>query len=272
MSAPAAHRRRADWGRRAYLAANGLILVFLLAPIAIVLLFAFNPAPFIQFPPQGVSVRWFEKLVNSRDFVQAFLLSLEVAALTVVGATTLGTAAAIALVRGNLPGSRVLTTLFLSPLMLPAILTGLALFQVYVLMDVGRPYWGLVVGHIVVTIPYVIRTTTAVLHGFDRGLEEAARGLGATPTRAFVEVTLPLVRPGVIAGGIFAFIVSFDQFPVSLFLVQPGRETLPITLFNYLRYDFDPTIAAASTVSILLALAVVLVLERTVGLQEYVKL
>ncbi|WP_257165901.1 ABC transporter permease [Bradyrhizobium sp. SRS-191] len=260
------------WGRRLYLAANIAILTFLLAPIAIVIVFALNPTPFIQFPPVGVSLRWFEKFFASRDFMQALLFSLEVAAMTTVAATVLGASAALAIARGNLPGSRLIVATMLSPLMLPAILTGLALFQSYVLLDVGRPVWGLVAGHTLVTIPYVVRTTLAVLHNFDVRLEEAAQNLGASPARTFVEVTLPLVKPGVMAGGIFAFIVSFDQFPVSLFLVAPGSETLPITLFNYLKFDLDGTIGAASVVSILLAFLVVIALDRTVGLRSYVKL
>ena len=264
--------RPLDPGRWLYGAINALVVLFLLLPIAIVAVFAVNPTPFIQFPPVGVSLRWFEKFFASRDFMQAIQLSLTVAAVVAVLATTLGATAALALARGRLPGVRALTAVFLSPLMLPAILTGLALFQLYVLLDVGRPVWGLVVGHVLIAIPYVLRTTLAVLHNFDRGLEEAARNLGASPARTFVEVTLPLIRPGVLAGAIFAFIVSFDQFPVSLFLVAPGRETLPITLFNYLKYDLDGTIAAASMVSILLSVAVVLVLDRTVGLRTYVRL
>lgn len=260
------------WGRKLYLAANIAILVFLLTPTAIVIVFALNPTPFIQFPPVGVSLRWFEKFFASRDFMQALLFSLEVAAMTTVAATLLGASAALAVARGNLPGSRLIVATMLSPLMLPAILTGLALFQSYVLLDVGRPLWGLVAGHTLVTIPYVVRTTLAVLHNFDIRLEEAAQNLGASPARTFFEVTLPLVKPGVLAGGIFAFIVSFDQFPVSLFLVAPGGETLPVTLFNYLKFDLDGTIGAASVVSILLAFLVVIALDRTVGLRSYVKL
>ncbi len=263
---------RADAGRTLYLAANALVVAFLLAPIAIVAVFAVNPTPFVQFPPVGVSTRWFQKFLASRDFMAAIRLSLAVAGLVAVIATVMGAAAAVALARGRLPGARLLTATFLSPLMLPAILTGLGLFQLYVLLDVGRPLWGLVAGHVLIAVPYVVRTTLAVLHHFDRGLEEAARNLGASPARTFFEVTLPLIRPGVLAGGIFAFIVSFDQFPVSLFLVSPGRETLPITLFNYLKYDLDGTIAAASMVSIGLSVAVVLVLDRTVGLRTYVRL
>jgi putative spermidine/putrescine transport system permease protein len=269
VRAAAAPRR---YGRTLYFAVNIAILIFLLAPIAIVIVFALNPTPFIQFPPVGISLRWFVKFFADRDFMHALAFSLEVAALTTISATVLGACAALAIARGNLPGARLVLATMLSPLMLPAILTGLALFQTYVLLDVGRPLWGLVAGHTLVTIPYVVRTTLAVLHNFDLRLEEAARNLGASPTRTFFEVTLPLVKPGVLAGAIFAFIVSFDQFPVSLFLVSPGSETLPITLFNYLKFDLDGTIGAASVVSILLAFLVVIALDRTVGLRSYVKL
>lgn len=265
-------RRRPGWDVLVFRGINALLIAFLLLPILVVLLFSINPAPYIEFPPQGVSLRWFEKFFASRDFMSAFRLSAELALLTVLGATVIGTMAGLALVRGGLPGAGFLASLFLSPLMLPAILTGLALFQFLVLLDVGRPFWGLLVGHIVVAVPYVIRTTVAVLTNFDRSLEEAARNLGASPLATFREVTLPLIRPGVIAGSIFAFVISFDQFPLSLFLVSPGQETLPITMFNYLKYDFDPTIAAGATVSIALSIAVVLLLERTIGLQDYVRL
>jgi putative spermidine/putrescine transport system permease protein len=260
------------YGRAIYLAVNIAILTFLLAPSVIVVVFALNPTPFIQFPPVGISLRWFAKFFAARDFMHALGFSLEVAALTTVCATVLGASAALAIARGNLPGAQLALAIMLSPLMLPAILTGLALFQAYVLLDVGRPLWGLVAGHTLLTIPYVVRTTLAVLHNFDLRLEEAARNLGASPARTFFEVTLPLVKPGVLAGAIFAFIVSFDQFPVSLFLVSPGSETLPIVLFNYLKFDLDGTIGAASVVSILLAFLVVIALDRTVGLRSYVKL
>lgn len=271
MSAPP-NKRPFDFGRAAYLGLNGLLLAFLLAPIAIVLVFALNPTPYISFPPVGVSLRWFAKFFSSPDFMNALALSLWVAACTLILSVTIGGACALALVRGNLPGRAFLTPFFMSPLMLPAILTGLALFQAYLLAGIGRPVWGLILAHTVVAVPYVLRTTLAVLHNFDRRIEEAAAVLGASPTRVFFEITLPLIRPGVFAGGVFAFIVSFDQFPVSLFLVVPKGETLPVVLFNYMKFDLDGAIAAASMVSILLALAVVLTLERLIGLKAYVKL
>ena len=258
--------------RGIYLTLNGVIVAFLLLPIAIVLVFALNPTPYIAFPPVGVTLRWFAKFFSSATFMNALALSLEVALAVAVLATTLGAMCALGIARGALPGARLLTTFFLSPLMLPAILTGLALFQLFVLAGIGRPVWGLIIGHTIVAIPYVLRTTLAVLHDFDRRVEEAAAVLGAAPARVFYEVTLPLIRPGVIAGAIFAFIVSFDQLPISLFLVLPSRETLPVVLLNYIRYDLDGAIAAASMVSIALALTAVLLLERIIGLRAYVKL
>jgi len=265
-------RRRLDPGRIAYYGLNGLFLLFLLAPLGIVVVFALNPTPYISFPPVGVSLRWFEKFFRSPDFMNALWLSLQVAVAVLVLSMAIGGSCALALARGNLPGRRFLTAFFMSPLMLPAILTGLALFQVYLLLGIGRPVWGLILGHTLVAVPYVLRTTLAVLQNFDHRIEEAAAVLGASPVRVFLEVTLPLIRPGVIAGGIFAFIVSFDQFPVSLFLVPPKGETLPVVLFNYMRFDLDGAIAAASMVSILLALGVVLLLEWLIGLKAYVKL
>ena len=258
--------------RAAFLALNGAILCFLLIPVVIVVLFALNPQPYIAFPPTGLSLRWYAKFLASRDLMGAFALSLKLAAATVAIAGTIGTAAALGLARGHLPGRETLTAIFLSPLVLPALLTGFALFQLVMVTGMGRSVWILLAGHVVVAIPYVIRTVLAVLAQSDTSIEEAARGLGASPGRAFREVTLPSIRPGVIAGAMFAFITSFDQFPVSLFLVSPGQETLPIAMFNYLRFDFDGTIAAASTVSIALAILLVLAIERSVGLQDYAKL
>ena len=265
-------RAKVGLGAIAYFGLNGAILFFLLAPIAIVSVFAVNPTPYISFPPVGFTLVWFAKFFANPDFINALWLSLKVATAVLVLSMLIGATAALALARGDLPAARLLTAFFMSPLMLPAILTGLALFQIYLLAGIGRPVWGLVMGHTVVAVPYVIRTTLAVLYNFDRRLEEAAAALGADPLRVFFEVTLPLIRPGVIAGGIFAFIVSFDQFPVSLFLVVPKGETLPVVLFNYMKFDLDGAIAAASMVSIALALTVVILLEWIIGLRAYLKL
>lgn len=249
----------------------GLILAFLLLPLGFIILFAFNDAPYIAFPPDGLSLRWIDNFLSSPEFMGALWFSLQLAGLTVVISTVLGTMAALALVRGGLRGAEMISAFFLAPLMVPSILTGLAIFQVFYLADVARDFWALLIAHVTVTIPYVIRTVTAVLQNFDRRLEEAARSLGASRWRTFCEVTLPLIRPGIFAGGMFAFIISFDQFEVSLFLVDTNRVTLPIQLFNYLRFSFDPTIAAASLVSLFLSVLAIVLIERTVGLQAYAR-
>jgi len=260
------------WGEWAYYGVNSLILLFLLGPLLVVAVFSLNPTPYIQFPPVGVTLRWYEKFFASPEFMNSMWLSLKVAAAVVVLASLIGASAALAIARGGLPGARFLAALFLAPLMLPAILTGLALFQVLLTLGIGRPTWALVIGHTLVAVPYVIRTTIAVLADFDRRIEEAAAVLGASPMRVFFEVTLPIIRPGIIAGGIFAFIVSFDQFPISLFLVAPNNETLPIVMFNYMKFDLDGAIAAASMVSIVLALAVVVAIDRLVGLRATMRI
>jgi len=189
-----ANKKPFDAGRAAYLTLNGVLLAFLLAPIAIVIVFALNPTPYISFPPVGVSLRWFQKFFAGSDFMNALFLSLWVAACVLVLSVLIGGACALALARGRLPGRMFLTAFFMSPLMLPAILTGLALFQSYLLAGIGRPVWGLIMAHTLVAVPYVLRTTLAVLHNFDHRIEEAAAVLGASPTRVFFEITLPLIQ------------------------------------------------------------------------------
>lgn len=247
-------------------------IIFLLAPIGVVFVFAFSISPFADFPPERLSLIWFRELFASDNLMRALSISLWIAACTTMLSVLIGASAALALARGNLPGAQFLTTLAMSPLILPAILVGLGLFQTFALLGIGRPVWGPIIGHTLIATPYVIRTTLAVLENFDIHLEDAARSLGASPLQAFLEITLPLIKPGVAAGGIFAFIVSFDQFPISLFLAAPGTETFPIALYNHLRFALDGTIAAASVISILLACAAVLVLDRTVGLEHRGKL
>ena len=257
--------------RAAFVGLNLVLVAFLVAPLLIVVAFAFNSSNFLQFPLAGFSLRWFVRFFGSPPFTGALLLSLGVALAVVVVSVLLGVPAALALARGRVPGARLLSAVFLAPLMLPAILTGFALFQTLLALGWGRPNWALVAGHVVVAIPYVIRTTLSMLANFDRRVEEAAAVFGASPGRVLREVTLPMIRPGVVAGAIFAFITSFDQLPVSLFLVAPGAETLPVVLFNTIKFDLDGTLAAASVVSIVLALIVVLVVERTVGLDALLK-
>lgn len=261
--------RRFDTGSGLYYAINGFALTFLLAPVAIVVVLAFGESSAMAFPPSGFTLKWFSALLASRDLIAAMKLSFVIAALTTIISTLIGTMAALALVRGRLPAATVLTNFLMSPLILPAMLTGLAIFQVLVIADLGRPLWALVLGHTIVTVPYVLRAVLAVLQKADRSVEEAAMVLGAGPFTVFREVTLPGMSAGIISGAVFTFIVSFDQLPISLFLVSPGNETLPIVLFNTIRFNLDGTLAAASVVSILIAMIFVLIAGRAGGFKSF---
>jgi putative spermidine/putrescine transport system permease protein len=209
----------------------GLVYAFLLLPMVIVVLAAFNAGNYFTFPPQGFSLKWFDNFFQRREFMQALRLSTELALWTALASTVIGTAAAIALVRGRFRGRDLLNAFVTSPLLLPQILTGVALLQFYTLFKMQASYAALLIGHIVVTTPYVIRTVTATLTHFEMALEEAAQSLGAHPVRAFFEVTLGVIKPGVVAGAIFAFAISFDNFTLSLFLTSSKLTPLPIELF-----------------------------------------
>ncbi|MFN3285569.1 MAG: ABC transporter permease, partial [bacterium] len=204
------------------------VYVFLIGPMAIVVLAALNAGDYLAFPPQGLSLRWFIRAAQTEPFVRSFLFSLKLAAWVTVASTLLGTAAALYVVRHSTRFRNVLRLAILAPLQLPAILTGIALLIFFLATRIGtRGMGALFIGHTLVSLPYVFLTVSAVLAGFDRSLEEAARSLGAGPFTTFRRITLPLIKGGVISGALFAFITSFDQFPISLLLVSVGNTTLP---------------------------------------------
>lgn len=255
--------------RLGFLGVTVAIYGFLLAPIVIVVVAAFNAGEYLRFPPEGISLRWFAKFFASEPFVRSFWFSLKLAWLCTVVSTVLGGTAAFYVVRHAGRLRDVLRLLLVAPLQLPAILTGIALLLFFYSVGLGtRGMGGLLIGHTVVSVPYVFLIVSTVLLRFDRSLEEAARSLGASAWATFWRVTLPLIRGGVISGALFAFITSFDQFPISLLLVSVGNTTLPIQLFDYLRFSFDPTAAAASTVSVVMSVMVVWLIHRLVGLEQ----
>lgn len=252
-----------------------LVLIFLLVPALVVVLTSLNSGTYLTFPPQGLSLRWILFFFQAADFLPAYLLSLRLAFLAGLTSTVVGTLAALALVRTNFPGKSFLQALFLSPLTLPGMVIGLALLVYYyslqpMHLNMVRTFTGLFVGHVVITAPYVIRTVSAALTHFDVSQEEAARNLGAGPVQAFLRITLPQIGSGIMAGWIFAFIVSFGAFDVSLFLATPGTTPLPITMFTYLRWKFDPTPSAAGTFAILLVIASMVISGRLVNLGRVV--
>jgi putative spermidine/putrescine transport system permease protein len=260
--------RRRGPGREAFLALVLALYVFLLAPIVIVVIASLNAGRFLVFPPEGLSLQWYVKLLDSGPFVRSFFFSLRLAAVVTLITTLIGTAAALFAVRYARESSA-LRMLLVAPLQLPGIMTALALLIFYYGVGLGgTSYFGLLMGHVVVCTPYVFLTVSAVLYNFDRSLEEAARSLGAGRLTTFRRITLPIIKGGVISGAVFAFITSFDQFPISLLLSGVGTTTLPIQVFDYLRFSFDPTAAAVGTVNILITLGVVVLTERLGGLES----
>jgi putative spermidine/putrescine transport system permease protein len=227
-----------------------LILLVMIAPIVVVIVLSFSSAGYLTFPPPAFGVRWYWVYLGSRDWLAATALSIEVAIAVVVLSTILGTLAAMGLAR--LPATvRLLAAgLILSPLIMPVIIVAIGLYYAFARFGlVGTPL-GLVLAHTCLAVPFVVTSVGASLARLDRRLEMASLGLGATPFGTFRQVTLPLILPGVLVGALFAFITSFDELVVALFLSGADAVTLPRRMWEDLRYALDPTIAAVSTLTI----------------------
>jgi putative spermidine/putrescine transport system permease protein len=250
------------------LRATATIIAFVLIviPILIVVVAAFSPNDYFQFPPPGFSVRWFVEFFGLENMRNAFALSVELALASATIATIFGTLAALFLARRRGAIGVLLQSLFLAPLVFPTIILGVALLLLY--KTIGMPvFMGLLLAHCVVGMPYGFRMALASAQALDPALEEAGQSLGAGPLRTLFLVTLPLIWPGVLAGWLFAFIVSFGELNTALFLTGPGVTTLPIEIFSYLQFQGSQlVIAAASTVQIALIVILVAVIERVVGL------
>jgi putative spermidine/putrescine transport system permease protein len=237
-------------------------LGFLMFPVLFTFVVSFGSSMFIEFPPSGVSLRWYENIGRINRVVDAALVSLGVAIMAGILATVLGGAAALALVRAPIPGKAALTSFLLSPIALPIVAIGIALIQFFIILGVAFTWWSLVVGHLVLVLAYPVRTVAASLTLSNPSLEEAAGSLGATPLQVFFTVTLPQMAPGLVSGFLFAFLISFDNYPISIFLVRGDLTTLPIEIFNYISQNLDPTPAAFSSVYVAVVAVVIWVAER----------
>ncbi|MGR9078509.1 ABC transporter permease [Rhizobium leguminosarum] len=249
----------------------GLGLAFLAIPLVITCLMAFDARTYLgPLPPPALSLHWFERLVSQADILASLRTSLILAVLTTVLSVTIGTAAAVGLARGNFPGKAALTSAFLSPLIVPPVVIGFGLLLFLSKAGITNGMARLLLGHVIVTLPYCIRTSLASLLGSDQRLTEAAMVLGATERQAFWTITLPLMRTGVVTGAIFAFAISIDDVSISLFLSDPSATTLPVTLVSNMRAAFDLTIAAAAVVLIAVTALLIVVLDRVVGFDTVV--
>lgn len=241
---------------------------FLITPLLVVVGVSFTAGDYITFPPQGLSLRWYAKVLADGRYTAAALTSLAIAIPVTLTAAVLGAATAIGLYRRVLPGSQAITGLFLAPIVLPSIILGLGLLMLWSRTVGPSSLFTVLVGHLVLVLPYVIRTTLAVLTTSDPFLEEAARTMGAGPWRSLWRVTVPQCLPGIAAGAFFAFNISFDEAVVSLFLRSPEVVTLPIQIYTQLEFSPDPSIAAVSSLMIALTILLIVLIERAVGLQN----
>ncbi|MBV8537420.1 MAG: ABC transporter permease [Alphaproteobacteria bacterium] len=254
----------------------GIVLAtffFLAAPVLIVVVASFNSGAVLSFPPTGFTTHWYERI--NPLFLRAVYVSLIVGLSTALLSTMFGVPAALALARGRYRGRDVLNSLCLSPLMVPALVTGVALYQFSLaIWDVtgiglGGTIAGLVLGHMTFGIPFVIRAVIAGHARFDRSLEEAARNLGATPLQTFRRVTLPVLQPSIVSGGIFAFLMSLDDVPIALFVGGGDATTLPVRIFTTVEFDFGGDIMAVASLIVGVSVALMLALDRLVGLEQF---
>lgn len=227
-----------------------LIALLLVAPVLVVVPMAFTSSRTFQFPPPGFSSQWFRELFSDPAWTDSFVLSLKVAGVVVVLATSLGTLGAFALVRGRGRWTTIVSAFLTAPMIVPGVITAIGVYYVFLKWQLAGTFTGFVVAHTALAIPMVVLPVRASLQGFDRRLERAAASLGAGPVATFFHVTVPLLAPGILTGALFAFLVSWDEAIVSLFLASPFSRTLPVQLYQSVTSSLTPTIAAASTVII----------------------
>jgi len=252
--------------------ALGFVIAFLLMPIAIVVAVSFSPSSIFAFPPESMSLRWYEAVARTDTLLSAVWLSVQIAFLSTCLSLVLGTLCAIAIVRGYVPAGAAIATFMASPLMLPGLVFGIAFLQSARTFGLWDSYTSLLIAHVVITMPFVMRTVLASLSLFDFTMVDAARMLGCSYPAALGKVLVPNILPGFVSGALFAFIASFDNYPVSIFLTDVRTKTLPIQLLNQLEMSPDPTVAAASSILILATIVVLLVCDRLVGLRRMASL
>ncbi|MBY6090470.1 ABC transporter permease [Maritimibacter alkaliphilus] len=239
--------RRINLGNLALSVFSILILLILIAPILIIFMVSFTPTEMLHFPPPGFSLRWYEAYFSDPKWMTATRVSFVVAALTAVFSLVIGFAISVALVRYRFFGKAGLRMLVMSPMILPKIIIAVGLYFLYVKLRILGTTGALVMAHSIIAIPYVVMIITASLYSFDRRLEWAARSLGASPLRAVWLITIPNLKPAILGGGLFAFVASFDDIILSLFLTKLTEPTLPRQIWVNVQQTIDPTIAAVST-------------------------
>ncbi|MEJ0015214.1 MAG: ABC transporter permease [Acetobacteraceae bacterium] len=244
------------------------MMVFILAPLLVTVAISFSDTAYVVFPPRGFTLNWYAKVLQDGDFQDSLIFSSALAVAVTLCALLLGVPAAFAVARHEFPGRGAVSAMLLSPLVFPVLITGVALLQLFSIIQSNSTPLNMLIAHVLVTMPYVIRTVTASLLLADATLEDAARTLGAGRWRVFRRITVPQIAPGLAAGALFAFMISFDNFPISLWLADAQHNPIPLLVFQMIGNVFEPSIAAISTLMILLAMAIVVVMEKLTGLRR----
>jgi putative spermidine/putrescine transport system permease protein len=247
---------------------NALVITFMLAPLVIVCVVAFTPGNTLAIPTTEFSLRWFRAVFAHSDFVQSFKNSLWLASISATLATLLAVPAGLAIARHSFLGRDFLNGLFLSPLIIPHLVLGVALLRTFSLIGATGSFFWLALAHVVIITPYVLRLVLASVEGSDRSAEQAALSLGASQATVFVRVTLPMILPGVTGGWLLAFINSFDEVTMSIFVTAPSTVTLPVRMYMYATESIDPLMAAVSALMVALTAVAMLVLDRIYGLDK----
>ncbi|BAF87232.1 ABC transporter permease protein [Azorhizobium caulinodans ORS 571] len=247
---------------------HALVMVFMLAPILIVCVVAFTPEGYLSLPTNGPSLRWFKAIAGYPEFISAFGDSLWLAALSSLIAVGVSVPAALVVARHRFPGRDALCALILSPLMIPHVVLGVAFLRFFTQIGVSGTKVSLVLAHVVIVLPFAFRLTLSTTTGLDRSLEQAAISLGASGATLFRRVTLPLILPGVVSGLVLAFINSFDEVTMTVFIAAPGATTLPVRLFLYIQDNIDPLVTSISAALIALTVVVMALIEKLFGLER----
>ncbi|MBU8579977.1 ABC transporter permease [Brevibacterium luteolum] len=247
-----------------------IIYLFLLAPIIAVFFISFNGSSSLSIDLAKPSLQWYQNMIENQGFIEGAKVSFLTASIEALVVLLIGVPIALAIARYEFRGKSAVSGLFLAPLLVPTIVLGLGLLLVFQPLGLTGTYLGIVIAHFGITVPYVIRTTLMSLKTSDVSCEEAAKVHGAGAFTTFRRVTLPIIFPGLISGAVMAFIISFDEAVISLFVAGSGRVTLPVEMFRFLQYRADPEVAALSVVLIAISIVIVIIVERAVGLRKAV--
>lgn len=241
--------------------ANWLTLLFLILPILVIIPLSFSDSSFLSYPMPGFSLRWYQNLWQSDEWMRAAKNSFIVAPMATLIATVLGTLAAVGLNKADFPGKGLLMAILISPMVVPVVVVGVGVYFFFAQIGLSESYTGLILAHAALGAPFVVTTVAATLQGFNHNLVRASLSLGASPLRTFFRITLPVIAPGLISGALFAFATSFDEVVITLFIAGPGQSTLPRQMFAGIRENISPTIAALATILIVFSTCLLLVLE-----------